>query len=96
MRDEQARRKEIVDAKYGAGAYEKAIKKVNPHRCASHLNEVFYGVQNRMDHLRRLGFQHHWDLFQVHDLNQRPGATSKVSTSTIVSGRYRPQIKHCR
>ena len=43
-----AKRKEMVDAKYGAGAYEKAIKKLNPHRCAGHLNEFFYGVRHRI------------------------------------------------
>ena len=44
---EAQKRKEIVDAKYGAGTYEKAIKKINPHRCAFHLNEVFHGIRHR-------------------------------------------------
>jgi hypothetical protein len=45
-----SKRKEIVDAKYGAGSYEKAILRLNPHRCAPHMNEIFYGLQHRTNY----------------------------------------------
>ena len=44
-----AKRREMVDSKYGAGSYDRAIKKIQPHRCAPHLNEVFYGIRNHLD-----------------------------------------------
>jgi hypothetical protein len=49
IENRKAKRKEMVDAKYGAGTYDKAILKLNPHRCAPHLNEIFYGVGNHWD-----------------------------------------------
>jgi hypothetical protein len=44
-----SKRREMVDSKYGAGSYDKAIKKIQPHRCAPHLNEVFYGIRHHLD-----------------------------------------------
>lgn len=37
-------RKAVVEAKYGVGAYEKATKKIQPHRCARHLDDVMHGL----------------------------------------------------
>lgn len=39
------KKKQAVDAKYGIGAYEQAANKINPHRCAGHMNDIFHGIK---------------------------------------------------
>lgn len=40
------KRKRIVDARFGEGTYEKSIKKIHPHRCARHLDDVIHALFN--------------------------------------------------
>ncbi|KAI9209600.1 uncharacterized protein BJ171DRAFT_3865 [Polychytrium aggregatum] len=42
------RRKRSVDAKFGVGAWERASKQVNPHRCHLHMHDAIVSLQ-RMD-----------------------------------------------
>ncbi|KAI8927619.1 hypothetical protein BC831DRAFT_451583 [Entophlyctis helioformis] len=39
------RRRRMTDAMYGPGAYDRAIAKVKPHRCARHLDDIFEGAR---------------------------------------------------
>jgi hypothetical protein len=43
------KKKENVDAKYGIGTFDQSARLVNPHRCAQHVNDVFFGLSNNLD-----------------------------------------------
>jgi hypothetical protein len=43
LEEEIERKRSIVDSKYGAGAFDRGIAAVKPHRCAKHLDELFHG-----------------------------------------------------